>query len=93
VAKLLWQSYCGKATVAKLLWQSYCGRATVAKLLWQSYCGRATVAKPHEQKHKNVVLITQKVLVDSRQLCFGSRRANLGMPGDLVIQERLVALK
>jgi len=28
-----------------------------------------------------------------RQLCFGSQRANLGMPGDLVIQERLVALK
>ena len=26
-------------------------------------------------------------------MCFGSRRANLGMPGDLVIQERLVALK
>jgi len=44
-------------------------------------------------KYKKVVSITQAVLPFLSQLCFGSRRANLGMPGDLVIQERLVALK
>ena len=38
-------------------------------------------------------LLTDPVLQVLSQLCFGSRRANLGMPGDLVIQERLVALK
>jgi len=43
--------------------------------------------------YKKVVLITRRPLDISSQLCFGSRRANLGMPGDLVIQERIVALK
>jgi len=69
-------------TMAKLLWQSYCGKATVAKLLWQSYARNV---------YKEWIAIRQALLVLS-QLCFGSRRANLGMPGDLVIQERLVAL-
>ena len=43
--------------------------------------------------YKKVVLITRRPLAVSSELCFGSRRANLGMPGELVIQERLVALK
>jgi len=91
------QSYCSKATAAKLLQQSYCSKATAAKLLQHSYCSKATAAKLLQQSYagkvyKEEIAIRFSLLV-LRQLCCGSRRANLGMPGDLVIQERLVALK
>ena len=51
------------------------------------------VAKGHRSCIKRMNCQYPRLLTVLGQLCFGSRRANLGMPGDLVIQERLVALK
>jgi len=73
--------------------KSYVRNRTYEIVRTKMYVQKCTYKIVHDQKYKKVVLINQKVLGRSSQLCFGSRRANLGMPGDLVIQERLVALK
>jgi len=84
-----------KATSVKRieLQQSHHGRAKVAKPPWQGKGGKATMAEPGNRLYIKDELLIPRVLLVLSQLCFGSRRANLGMPGDLVIQERLVALK
>jgi len=74
-------------------WQHSHGGTKVAKPPWQGKGGKATMAEPGNRVYKKDELPIPRVLPVLSQLCFGSRRANLGMPGDLVIQERLVALK
>ena len=93
VAKPPWQGQGGKATMAGPGWQGQGGKATIAGPGWQGQGGKATMAVPGNQMYIKKKMLTAPLLSVWSQLCFGSRRANLGMPGDLVIQERLVALK
>jgi len=86
VVNQYWQSHLGKTTLAKPPWQSHLGKATLAKPPWQSHLGKATLGK-----NKRNVGYFWPAYAQIRAVVILILTGELGGPGDLVIQDRLVA--